>query len=347
MEHAKGPITEFYNRVLVPLGEWAGQHILNALDWLKEKFNALSDWIDNNQAAFNDIVNVFFSFGVAIISVWAASKLIASIQAAFALLGGVLSLFTSPTGWITLIIGGLLMLIYHWDDVRRTAERVAEAIKNAWFSVRQWWEDKVIGPIKALWNDFLVALGLRKEVNIDVNINQRVNTTYTKTGVPPQITETPIPEQIGEFTNWGDVEAPQTPKKEGLWGLLSLQKKIDEEVSITKIGRAKGGVFKANEPILSILGDQKSGRNIEAPEGVIREIFRDEMYRNALSGVNTSTSYSSLDSASGSNIVQQAVEAVMDKLQIILNVDGETWGRASVKHINNAQRMSGKLLLEM
>jgi hypothetical protein len=63
--------------------------------------------------------------------------------------------------------------------------------------------------------------------------------------------------------------------------------------------------------------------------------------------VNTSTSYSSLDSASGSNIVQQAVEAVMDKLQIILNVDGETWGRASVKHINNAQRMSGRILLEM
>ena len=47
------------------------------------------------------------------------------------------------------------------------------------------------------------------------------------------------------------------------------------------------------------------------------------------------------------NIVQQAVEAVLDRLQITLNVDGETWGRASVKHINNAQRMSGKVLLEM
>ena len=47
------------------------------------------------------------------------------------------------------------------------------------------------------------------------------------------------------------------------------------------------------------------------------------------------------------NIVQQAVEAVLDRLQITLNVDGETWGRASVKHINNAQRMSGRVLLEM
>jgi hypothetical protein len=55
---------------------------------------------------------------------------------------------------------------------------------------------------------------------------------------------------------------------------------------------------------------------------------------------------SSMDVGS-QNIVQQAVEAVLDRLQITLNVDGETWGRASVKHINNAQRMSGKLLLEM
>ena len=47
------------------------------------------------------------------------------------------------------------------------------------------------------------------------------------------------------------------------------------------------------------------------------------------------------------NIVQQAVEAVLDRLQITLNVDGETWGRASVKHINQAQRMSGRVLLEM
>ena len=32
-----------------------------------------------------------------------------------------------------------------------------------------------------------------------------------------------------------------------------------------------------NSQFLAVLGDQKSGRNIEAPEGLIRQIIREEM----------------------------------------------------------------------
>ena len=38
---------------------------------------------------------------------------------------------------------------------------------------------------------------------------------------------------------------------------------------------ASGAVLPANQPFLAMLGDQKSGRNLEAPEGLLRDIVND------------------------------------------------------------------------
>lgn len=40
---------------------------------------------------------------------------------------------------------------------------------------------------------------------------------------------------------------------------------------------ARGAVLPANKPFLAVLGDQRHGNNIEAPEGLIRDIFKEEM----------------------------------------------------------------------
>ncbi len=40
---------------------------------------------------------------------------------------------------------------------------------------------------------------------------------------------------------------------------------------------ARGAVLPANRPFLAVLGDQRHGNNIEAPEGLIRDIFKEEM----------------------------------------------------------------------
>lgn len=40
---------------------------------------------------------------------------------------------------------------------------------------------------------------------------------------------------------------------------------------------ATGAVIPPNQQFMAILGDQKSGRNLEAPEGLIRELFQEEM----------------------------------------------------------------------
>jgi hypothetical protein len=42
-------------------------------------------------------------------------------------------------------------------------------------------------------------------------------------------------------------------------------------------GQAAGGDFQPNAPFAALLGDQSSGRNIEAPEGLIRQIVSEEL----------------------------------------------------------------------
>ena len=50
---------------------------------------------------------------------------------------------------------------------------------------------------------------------------------------------------------------------------------------------AKGAVIPANQPFLAALGDQKYGRNLEAPEGLIRQIMREELGSAGGAGNNT------------------------------------------------------------
>ena len=38
-------------------------------------------------------------------------------------------------------------------------------------------------------------------------------------------------------------------------------------------GLAKGAILPANKPFLAQLGDQKNGRNLEAPESLLRDIY--------------------------------------------------------------------------
>lgn len=50
---------------------------------------------------------------------------------------------------------------------------------------------------------------------------------------------------------------------------------------------AKGAVIPPRSEFLAVLGDQKNGRNLEAPEGVIREIIEDALAKNQGSGGDT------------------------------------------------------------
>lgn len=87
---------------------------------------------------------------------------------------------------------------------------------------------------------------------------------------------------------------------------------------------AQGAVIPPNREFMAILGDQTSGNNIEAPEGLIRKIVREEAGMNA-------------------ELLQAILEAVREGKDIYL--DGEKVSRNQVRHINNMTQRAGKSVL--
>ena len=88
-------------------------------------------------------------------------------------------------------------------------------------------------------------------------------------------------------------------------------------VSYVQLPRlAQGAVIPPNREFLAVLGDQKSGTNIETPLATMVEAFKQAM---AESGGGTTT--------------------------VVIQLDGKEIARSTVKNINNMTRAAGKPVL--
>jgi hypothetical protein len=88
---------------------------------------------------------------------------------------------------------------------------------------------------------------------------------------------------------------------------------------------ATGAVIPPNREFLAVLGDQRSGNNIEAPESLIRKIVREEA-----GGMNT-------------QLLQEILQAIKDGGVIVL--DGQKVSKRVVHHINNMTAAAGESVL--
>lgn len=100
------------------------------------------------------------------------------------------------------------------------------------------------------------------------------------------------------------------------------------EISEMTIPRlAAGAVIPPNREFLAVLGDQRSGNNIEAPEALIRKIVREE------------------SGGDNAELLQAILEAI--KAGHIIMVDGVVFGRTAIKTINATNMRAGKQLLDI
>lgn len=91
---------------------------------------------------------------------------------------------------------------------------------------------------------------------------------------------------------------------------------------------AQGAVIPPNREFMAVLGDQRSGNNLEAPEDLIRQIVREE---------------SGGGSAELVQLLQSILKAIKDGH--IIMVDGTVFGRTAIKTINGVTTAAGKQLL--
>lgn len=198
-----------------------------------------------------------------------------------------------PLG-IALIVAGAAGLVtvtaLNWDSIK-------EKIVGAWDSIKTWWKTHVAPIFTTEWwaeKFSSISEGLRTKIKDGINtaidlfntfidwINQKLHISW------------------GSFSLFGAEIIPA-----GEFQLLTLPK-------IPRL--AQGAVIPPNREFMAVLGDQKSGTNIETPLATMVDAFR-----------------------------QALTEGGYGDAVVNLYLDGEKVASNTVKHINRSARAGGRL----
>lgn len=255
------PIIETVGTVVLDLFGTIGNVVSGILDALGGLIDFISGVFSGNwKKAWNGIKTIFSGIWKSISSlfsgVWETLKNIVS--------GGVKSVKSLiTTAWNA--IKSLTSTIWNgikttlsgiWDGLKGTASNAFNAVKNVitniWNNIKNiasniW--NEITGIVKSAINGIIggangMIRGVVSAVNSVINVLNNLNFT-----VPDWVPG------IGGRSfgfNIGNIGAPQIPYL------------------------ASGAVIPPNQEFLAVLGDQKQGNNIEAPESLIRRIVREE-----------------------------------------------------------------------
>lgn len=252
----------FRDEVLVPV-----------LDFLADIFEKIADWAEENPEKMKGIVAAFMLLGVALLLILSPA---AQVVAAILLIITVVTLVIRY--WPELVaaakraweaISGFFVNL--WNSIRSGAANMVNAvfqffrnlwtgIVNTWIGAKTWFQTKIIDPLVNAWDTatgkikgFFTKLfdGVKSTVKNVVNeIIGFVNTLIRR--IVDGVNDVIGTVNTIAGTKIQMVSAPQIPKL------------------------AKGAVIPPNASFLAVLGDQRTGKNIEAPENLIRQIVREE-----------------------------------------------------------------------
>lgn len=112
------------------------------------------------------------------------------------------------------------------------------------------------------------------------------------------------------------------------FGAYSLERSMPDSATGGLPYLADGAAIPPNAPFAAILGDQRNGMNLEAPEGLIRQIIQEEM-TGTLGGM------------------MAGFEAVVDRLDVLTDVVGgievgdDTIGKANRRYVDGQRTVGG------
>jgi len=251
----------FGEKVLTPVVNWfknAWEAIKkfpeNAWNWIKEKWQGAKDWFGNSvltplsdwfKRAWEDIRGFPQTAWNKIKEVWQGVKDWFNSH-----------VITPVKDWFS---GA-------WDSIKFAAVDAWTRVQLAWSGASLWFQTHVIAPIANAWNTISNAVssawnGAKGIIYGVINsvIGFLNNMIYKLINA--------LNDVIGKFNAVAG------------WTGLYIQP-ILAPLPIGPIPYlAQGAVIPPNAEFLAVLGDQRSGRNIEAPEGLLRQIVREELGR--------------------------------------------------------------------
>lgn len=163
LENIKTKISGVIN-FAVKLSQKLGEAIYNfvnseAVSTLKEVFGlvfrpigAFFKWLTQNDTALTILSDGILAIGSALTTALIAKKIADIANAAVKLLA--IFDFTNPVGWVALAIGGLVLIVRHWEDIKKGVEDVwnkmkefGDWIKNKFTELWNWLKEHFIDPI--------------------------------------------------------------------------------------------------------------------------------------------------------------------------------------------------------
>ena len=144
-----------WDNFLQPVAEWTGGVIVDVLNGLGD---ALS-WIGEHEWVLALIEGLGIAIGIVAgaltlwngaVALWNSIGVIATgVTSAFGVAMGILtSPITLIISAIALLVAGIILLVKNWDTVKEVASKVWDKIKDVWGVVADWFNNKVIEPIK-------------------------------------------------------------------------------------------------------------------------------------------------------------------------------------------------------
>ncbi len=295
-EHVIQPVAEFFSNLWESVTESAS----NAWNNIQNIWNIVSGWFNEN---IIEPVRQFFSEMWENIQQWASDAW-----------DGIVSIWQAVSGWfndniikpVSEFFGGL------WDGIQKGAGDLWEKIVNVWNQAASWFETNVTKPIgdafqavgsfvKGVFNGIIGFIeGLINGAIGGLNwLIDKINSVSFD-----------VPDWVPDWLGGGKT--------------LGFNLSTIKEVSLPRL--ANGAVIPPNQQFAAILGDQRSGKNLEAPAGLIRQMVAEGMQAAMAQGGGFGR---------GGNMT------------VIMEIDGREFGRASYKYGTAESQRVGVRLVEV
>lgn len=225
------------------LFEFCKQLAVSFFEWLSGKWTSIKDWISKTISSIDA----------------AFEQHLANVEAgAAAAVDWVIEKWTAVKDWFR----GL------WEKVASGASSAWEGIKNAFKSVPEWFQGKFRDAWQKVKDVFSTGgriwSGIKEgiESTFRTVVNAIIRGMNTIIAVPFN----KINSMLNTIRNAHFLGISQF---QNLWGVNPLP--------VPQIPMlARGAVIPANRQFLAVLGDQRNGNNLEAPESLLHQIVREE-----------------------------------------------------------------------
>jgi hypothetical protein len=280
--------------VFNPVGDWVNGKVSIILDNINKALINLGVWMHNNQSTVITFAIIVAGLAIAfsLLALWVGLFVAGLITLSVAIL--IVNIALNPLNLILLaIIVTIALMIVNWNKLHDSFTKLVADMRQIWDGFFKFWKDLLKGDFKAafidwvnvikgiflsLW-DGLAAIGSTEATiimgiinGIVAAIQLAIQTLAILMGI--HVPSLPaVHPSSGSSNHNDDVIAAVVTVMPAVASTLPIVH------SATQIGvrqYAQGGVFAPNSAFLGILGDQTKGKNVEAPEELIRKIVREE-----------------------------------------------------------------------